>query len=110
VFVYRFDWETQAMGGHMRAMHVLEVPFVMDNTIRSAALVGTPADAEALAASISTAWTTFARTGAPAAAGLPKWPAYSPANRKVMVFNTQSFLGDDPGGAERRALLTALGS
>ncbi len=110
VFVYRFDWETQAMGGRMRAMHVMEVPFVMDNTIRSAGLVGTPSDAEALAATISTAWTTFARTGAPAAAGLPKWPAYSPANRKVMVFNTQSFLGDDPGGAERRALLTALGS
>ena len=99
VFVYRFDWETQAMGGRMRAMHVMEVPFVMDNTIRSAGLVGTPSDAEALAATISTAWTTFARTGAPAAAGLPKWPAYSPANRKVMVFNTQSFLGDDPGGA-----------
>ena len=110
VFVYRFDWETQAMGGRMRAMHVLEVPFVMDNTIRSAGLVGTPSDAEALAATLSTAWTTFARTGAPAAAGLPKWPAYSPANRKVMVFNTQSFLGDDPGGAERRALLTAMGS
>ena len=110
VFVYRFDWETQAMGGRMRAMHVMEVPFVMDNTIRSAGLVGTPSDAEALAATISTAWTTFARTGAPAAAGLPKWPAYSPANRKVMVFNTQSFLGDDPGGAARRALLTALGS
>ena len=110
VFVYRFDWETQAMGGRMRAMHVMEVPFVMDNTIRSAGLVGTPSDAEALAATISTAWTTFARTGAPAAAGLPKGPAYSPANRKVRVFNTQSFLGDDPGGAERRALLTALGS
>ena len=102
VFVYRFDWETQAMGGRMRAMHVMEVPFVMDNTIRSAGLVGTPSDAEALAATISTAWTTFARTGAPAAAGLPKWPAYSPANRKVMVFNTQSFRGDDPGGSRGR--------
>ncbi len=109
VFVYRFDWESQAMGGHMRAMHVMEVPFVMDNTIRAAGLVGTPADGEALAATMSTAWSTFARTGVPAAKGLPDWPAYSTSGRKVMLFNTVCRLAEDPAGAERRAVLAALG-
>ncbi len=109
VYVYRFDWESSVMDGHRKAMHIMEVPFAFDNTIRAAAMVGTPADAEPLAAKMSLAWATFARTGAPAAEGLPAWPAYSPGNRKVMVFNTPSYLADDPGGAERRALLAAMG-
>ena len=109
VYVYRFDWESSVMDGHRKAMHIMEVPFAFDNTIRAAAMVGTPADAEPLAARMSLAWATFARTGAPAAEGLPAWPAYSPSNRKVMVFNTPSYLADDPGGAERRALLAAIG-
>ncbi len=109
VYVYRFDWESRAMDGHRKSMHTMEIAFVFDNTIRAAALVGTPPDAEALAAKMSLAWATFARTGVPAAEGLPAWPAYSPGTRKVMVFNTPSYLADDPGGAERRALLAAIG-
>ena len=109
VHVYRFDWESPAMDGHRRAMHTMELGFMFDNTIRVPGLVGTGDANEALAATMSTAWASFARTGTPAAPGLPAWPAYSPANRKVMVFNTRPWLGDDPAGAERRALLAALG-
>jgi para-nitrobenzyl esterase len=109
VHVYRFDWETKVMDGIRRAMHTVEIPFVMDNTLSQAGLIGTPAEGAALAATMCTAWTSFARTGTPAAAGLPAWPAYSTSARRVMVFNTTSYLADDPGGAERRALLAALG-
>ena len=108
VYVYRFDWETKAMDGFRRAMHTVEIPFVMDNTITQANLIGIPEEGEALAATMSTAWSTFARTGAPAGPGLPAWPVYSTSARKVMVFNTTSYLADDPGGAERRALLASL--
>jgi para-nitrobenzyl esterase len=108
VYVYRFDWESKAMDGIRRAMHTMEIPFVMDNTITQANLIGIPEEGEALAATMSTAWSTFARTGAPAGPGLPAWPSYSTGARKVMVFNTTSYLADDPGGAERRALLAAL--
>jgi para-nitrobenzyl esterase len=71
--------------------------------------VGTGEGNEALATTMSTAWANFAHHGTPSAPGLAAWPAYSPANRKVMVFNTRPWLGDDPAGAERRALLKALG-
>jgi para-nitrobenzyl esterase len=108
VYVYRFDWETKAMDGFRRAMHTVEIPFVMDNTITQANLIGIPEEGETLAATMSTAWSTFARTGAPASPGLPAWPVYSTGARKVMVFNTTSYLADDPGGAERRALLASL--
>ena len=108
VYVYRFDWETKAMDGFRRAMHTVEIPFVMDNTITQANLIGIPEEGETLAATMSTAWSTFARTGAPAGPGLPAWPVYSTSARKVMVFNTTSYLADDPGGAERRALLASL--
>ena len=108
VYVYRFDWETKAMDGYRRAMHTVEIPFVMDNTITQANLIGIPEEGETLAATMSTAWSTFARTGAPAGPGLPAWPVYSTSARKVMVLNTTSYLADDPGGAERRALLASL--
>lgn len=109
VHVYRFDWETKAMDGIRRAMHTVEIPFVMDNRLSQAGLIGTPEEGVALALTMSTAWTSFARSGTPAAPGLPAWPAYAASARKVMVFNTTSYLADDPGGAERRALLAARG-
>ena len=109
VYVYRFDWETRVMDGIRRAMHTVEIPFVMDNLNSQAGLIGTPKEGPALAATLSTAWSTFARTGAPAGPGLPAWPSYSTSNRKVMVFNKTSYLADDPGGNERRAVLKAMG-
>ena len=109
VYVYRFDWETPGMGGHMHAAHGVEVPFVFDNTTRAAGILGAPSGGvEELAATISGAWIAFARSGVPAAPKLPPWPAYSASNRKVMLLNAESRLADDPGGAERRALLKAL--
>ena len=108
VYVYRFDWETAAMGGQMKAPHGVEVPFVFDNTTRAAGVLGAPPDAEPLAAQVSAAWIAFARTGRPAAPGLPDWPAYSAASRKVMLLNTQSRVADDPGGAARMMTLRAM--
>ncbi|MEY4761991.1 MAG: hypothetical protein RLZZ200_1847 [Pseudomonadota bacterium] len=109
VFVYRFDWETRVMDGIRRAMHTVEIPFVMDNLNSQSGLIGTPKEGPALAETLSTAWSSFARSGTPAGPGLPAWPAYSTMSRKVMVLNTTSFLADDPGGNERRALLKAMG-
>lgn len=109
VYVYRFDWESRVMDGIRRAMHTVEIPFVMDNLNSQSGLVGTPTEGPALAAQMSAAWSSFAHTGAPVARTLPSWPAYLPSSRKVMVFNKTSYLADDPGGAERRALLKAMG-
>ena len=96
------------MGGQMKAPHGVEVPFVFDNTTRAPGILGAPPDAEPLAAQVSGAWIEFARTGRPAAPGLPDWPAYSAASRKVMLLNTQSRVADDPGGGARSMTLRAM--
>jgi len=40
-------------------------------------------------------WTTFARTGKPAAAGVPEWPAYDPVRRPTMRIDTECEVIDD---------------
>lgn len=47
-------------------------------------------------------WSTFARTGRPAAAGQPPWPAYTTEKRSTMEINTQYSVVDDPYSLERQ--------
>ncbi len=105
VFVYRFDWESPT-GGRRWAGHGVDVSFVFDNSVRASSVAAFP-EVETLAATIASAWIAFARNGVPSAPALPDWPAYSAQNRKVMLLNMESRVADDPGGAERRALLSA---
>jgi len=46
-------------------------------------------------------WSTFARTGRPAAKGEPAWPAYTAANRATMEIDAQCRVVGDPYGLER---------
>jgi len=106
VYVYRFDWRTQVLGGVLGSMHTLENPFVFDNTERAKALTGGGPRAQALAARMSAAWVSFAATGDPnaAAAGLPDWPAYDAKRRATMIFDDESRVADDPTREERIVL------
>ena len=47
-------------------------------------------------------WSTFARTGRPAAKGQPAWPAYDTRRRATMEIDAQCRVVDDPDAAERR--------
>jgi para-nitrobenzyl esterase len=47
------------------------------------------------------AWVAFARTGRPAADGLPEWPRYTAERRATMLFDFQPSVVDDPGSADR---------
>jgi para-nitrobenzyl esterase len=95
-FAYRFDWETPEGGGHMRSPHTVEIPFVFNNITIAGPLISKMPEAHALAAKVSAAWVSFARTGNPTAPGLPKWPAYSAASRDTMLFNNVSRVVPDP--------------
>lgn len=103
VYMYRFDWEPPVLDGFIKAAHTFEIPFVFDNTQLCAGMTGAGPDAMALAATMSTAWATFARTGKPAAPKLPAWPAYETGRRSTMVFNDESAVVSDPGARERVA-------
>jgi len=106
VYVYHFEKTTPIEGGRLGAPHTLEIPYVFDNLdVPTAAIVtGTGADRYALAQRMSSAWTNFARTGNPNAAGLPTWPSYSPQHRAVMIFNDQCTLQVDPHREQRVAM------
>ena len=63
--------------------------------------MGDPDGAEGLSRSVREAWAAFARTGVPAAKGLPTWPAYD-AHRLTMVLGRTVDVVPDPLAAARR--------
>ncbi len=93
VYLYRFDWHDEFLGGSLGAFHGLELPFVFGNlTARKTALhialnrkaikSGTP-----LSEKMMKYWTNFAKTGDPNGAGLPAWPKYDRAGRQRIHFD-----------------------
>ena len=105
---YRFDRETQALGGHLHSPHTLELPFVFNNIAISRGLVGDTPGAQGLADRVSAAWVNFAASGKPEAHGLPDWPVYGEA-RPTMLLNTVSKVVNDPDREQREVLDTAFG-
>lgn len=103
-YEYLFTWPTPAFGGVMGSCHALEIPFVFDNLTKPGAelFLGGPtgADLGALAARTRDAWVSFARRGVPGADGMPDWPAFDPAARRVMRIDLASEVLADPGRAE----------
>ena len=106
VYRYRFDWQTPVLGGRLRSMHSLEVPFVFYNIERARNMIGPGESPVTLAGRMCDAWTAFAATGNPNTprSGLPEWPAYNLRERWTMLFADQSRVVADPDKAERAVL------
>ena len=101
VFMYSFEWETPVHGGRLKSPHALDVPFVFD-TLDLTRAHGDRAEAFALSALMAETWIAFARTGRPAHAELPDWPAYDAAARATMVLDAECRLEHDPRPHGRR--------
>jgi len=99
-FMYLFTWESDFLGGLLKAAHAMEIPFVFDNT-DSTPMTGDRPDKHELSRIMSTCWASFARTGDPATPDLPAWPAYEPGQRPTMIFDTPCRLELDPRREER---------
>ncbi len=95
VYAYRFDWQTPIFDGKLYSPHTIEIPFVFDNATTDAGIVmtGGGSDAAALARIVSSAWVEFAKTGKPAAKGLPEWPVFSKEGRESMHIDMTSGVG-----------------
>ncbi|MDB5132192.1 MAG: carboxylesterase [Mucilaginibacter sp.] len=96
VYMYLFTWQSPVNGGLYKAMHCMDIAFQFNNINRCEEMTGGGKDAYALADKISSAWINFAKTGNPNAAGLPKWPAYTPEGGATMMFNVQSTVRSHP--------------
>jgi len=71
-------------GERLGAFHGLDVAYVFGNFM----IYSFPWDDtdRKLSETIMSYWTNFAKTGDPNGAGLPKWPAYNPADDNVLDF------------------------
>lgn len=90
VFAYMFTKESPVMDGIGMAWHCAELPYVFANAGLVTTATGGDAAALALGDRMSAAWVNFARTGRPAAPGLPDWPAYTVERGATMVFDDTS--------------------
>ncbi len=102
VFMYLFTWEGNFLGNLLKASHAMEIPFVFDHP-DIAPMTGDGPERYELAAMMSAAWISFARTGDPNHAGLPEWPTYDAETRATMIFNVPSYVENDPRREERLA-------
>ena len=96
-YSYRFDWSPRVVGGYTGAFHALEIPFVF-GTLRSGflrAVLGVTTDARSLSNRMQQAWLSFARSGVPEAANLPRWERYTDEDRSTLVFDSNSELQRD---------------
>ncbi len=104
VFLYSFTWRSPLRRGKLRSMHSMELPFVFDHPDAISFMTGNGADRYPLAAAMSEAWVSFARTGNPSHAGIPSWAPFDTITRPTMVFGPRVALIADPHGEERKAI------
>ena len=64
-------------------------------------MMDTDASSVKTAKNMSEMWSTFARTGKPAAKGQPDWIPYDTGQRATMLINAECKLADDPWRLER---------
>ncbi|HZM43912.1 MAG TPA: carboxylesterase/lipase family protein [Burkholderiales bacterium] len=100
VWMYSFDWETPIFDGKLKAYHALDVPFVF-NTIDAVNATDRGPVAHELSRRMCATWATFARTGRPDNAAIPRWPAYTLAERSTMIFNRECSVAKDYGREAR---------
>ena len=101
-YMYYFTWQSPVSGGKLKSFHTLEIPFAMANVDEAKGMTGTGEDRYGLQDRMSTAWTTFARTGNPNHKGLPNWPAFDTTRRATMILNKECKVVNDPYGEERK--------
>jgi len=104
VWMYRLDWKANVKNKeYLNACHGLELPFLFKSFAPDSAddIVG-PNPPMGLSDAMQDAWISFVRTGDPNHKGLPEWPAYEPAHRATMIFDTKSKAVNDPDPEVRK--------
>jgi para-nitrobenzyl esterase len=95
VYLYNFGYKSEEnIPGTDYALgtpHAMDISFKFNNQTPASppdVLAGSNPDRFVASRQMAELWTTFARTGVPAAAGVPKWPAYTLADRATMRIDT----------------------
>jgi para-nitrobenzyl esterase len=102
---YEFTWRSPMLQGKLRACHAIDIAFVFAthaNDEGVASFCGAGPSADALAATVQDAWTSFARTGAPTAPALQGWRPYTDANRQTALLDAPVSLAQRRLDGERQ--------
>jgi para-nitrobenzyl esterase len=112
VYLYNFGYksETPVPGTNypMGAPHAADIAFKFNNVASPGPFSGARPERLIASRNMAEFWTTFARTGRPAATGQPEWPAYDLAGRATMRIDTTCEVIYDRD-AEEREMWRALG-
>jgi para-nitrobenzyl esterase len=111
-YMYIFTHESNALvpgtEHKVGAAHAAEIPYKFYNIQRQPSgggrgiMSASGPESEKAAHNMAEMWSTFARTGRPAAKGQPTWPAYTTEKRSTMEINTECRVIDDPYILERQ--------
>jgi para-nitrobenzyl esterase len=102
VFTHESPWVIPGTQHTFGAGHALEIPYKFNNTGVGGFQSVVGQQAEKTAHNMSQMWSTFARTGHPAAEGQPKWPAWTTTDRATMMIDAECKVMNDPWPLERR--------
>jgi para-nitrobenzyl esterase len=96
VYLYQFGYKSEAkIPGTNYALgtpHAMDITFKFNNEVPGSAtgyLSGNNPERFIASHTMAELWTTFARTGTPAAANIPAWPAYTREERACLRIDTQ---------------------
>lgn len=88
VYLYNFGYKSEetipGTDYPVGAAHALDIAFKFNNLDRSNWLAGQRPERFVASDNMAELWTTFARTGTPAAAGQPDWPPFDLVSRPMM--------------------------
>ena len=103
----RFAWRSPMAEGRLGACHALDIPFALANHRHPAvrAFAGEGPDADAIADTITQAWTRFAATGDPQPPDAPLCPRSEAERRATFVIDAKSRLVLAPDETRRRVWL-----
>lgn len=102
-YIYYFDHGYPAADeADLHAFHAAEIPYVFGNADRTPPRWPVPPDTAAekgLSEAMMAYWASFARDGAPTAAGQPDWPAYG---------QTRTYMAFEEGPVVRERLMPGM--
>ena len=102
VWMYRFDWESPAQDGRLRACHSLDIPFVWGTfgIDRMRRFCGEGPAVRQLSDQLMGSYIAFAHDGDPNHDGIPAWPKYDDS-RATMCFSDHPVIKEAPMEATR---------
>lgn len=100
-YMYLWSWPTSGFGGKFGAVHGIDVSASFHN-YRDLVVDCASPEGLLMCDRLASAWVAFAKTGDPNNANLPHWPAYEPARRSTMIFDSDTRVENDPRSEVRR--------